>query len=94
MDSSILKVILRPYVLLARHIIRRLPHRLRKLLIRELSLELSTADTNQSTMTDVGSERTGLPVLPSCPAEDLRLAYLKAFMLDRAKGRQTGDRRP
>lgn len=91
MDSLLLGVVRRAHVLVARPILRRLPPRLRRLLVRELSVDLSPAGPAESAMTHAGSEPTGLPVLPSSPAEDLHLAYLKGFLLDRMRGRQTRD---
>jgi hypothetical protein len=83
----------RACTLLVRPILRRIPRRLRGLLIRELSAGMPAADPDGPTMRGPRAERTVLPVLPSGPADDLHLACVKGFLVDRLSERQARDSR-
>ena len=63
-------------------------------MIRDLSANMSPTDRDGFMMHDPRSERAVLPVLPSSPLDDLYLAYMKGFLVDRGSGRQARDSRP
>jgi hypothetical protein len=93
-ESPLSSVMRRVYSLLVRPMLRNLPRGLRGLLIRELSANMSPADRDRLLLHDRRPEGTVLPVLPSSPADDLYLAYVKAFLVVSASGRQVRDSRP